>query len=118
MHLQKVFAAPCAGGAGVSALRKLANGFGDGSTKALASQTAQDPPAPRADAGSAAGSAAALSDTRAGLSREMDAAAVKLERAREALRPVRLVAGPPAAVCRELCICAFLRRSGHYAAAP
>ncbi len=81
-----------AGGAGVSALRTLANGFGDGSTRALAGQAAaQDPaPASRADGASPAHSAAAPSDTRAGLSREMDAAAAKVERARGALRPVRL----------------------------
>ena len=80
-----------AGGVGVSALRQLANGFGDGSTKALASQDpAQDPPASRADAASAARSATASSDTRAGLSREMDAAAAEVERARGALRPVRI----------------------------
>ena len=90
-----------AGGAGVSALRKLANGFGDGTAKVLAAQTAQEPPVPRTDAASAASGGAVPSDTRAGLSREMDAAAANVERARGALRPVRLAHELICRICRQ-----------------
>ncbi len=82
-----------AGGAGVSALRKLAGGFDDGTAKALTTQsTAQASLSPAesaaADTVGRDNGAAEVSDLRTGLQSDLDAVATMAARSQRALRPV------------------------------